>query len=104
MPSTSAGASTGSLIDGIYMLSVDPTKVTANGVAMAAAASLTFHHLFGDVNGNKSVNNADFGAFRLTFGKVAGDAAFSAAFDFDGNAAVNTLDFGQFRNRFSTSL
>ena len=31
------GASTGSLVDGIYRLSVDPSKVTANGVAMAAA-------------------------------------------------------------------
>jgi hypothetical protein len=94
--------SSGSLVDGIYTADVDPTKVNAlaGGTAMAAAASLTFHRLFGDVDGNKAVNNADFGLFRNSFGKSSGDAGFNRAFDFDNNGVVNNADFGQFRNRF----
>jgi hypothetical protein len=98
---TGAGASTGSLVDGIYRLSIDPAKVTANGVAMSAApATFTFHRLFGDVNGSKDVNNADFGQFRNTFLRSTGDAAYNPAFDFDNNGSVNNIDFGQFRSRY----
>jgi hypothetical protein len=101
MQTTNTGVPTGSLVDGIYRLSVDPTKVTAGGVAMAAAPTpLTFHRLFGDVNGSKDVNNADFGPFRNAFSKATGQAGFNAAFDFDNSGTVNNADFGQFRNRF----
>jgi len=87
---------TGSLADGIYTLAIDPTKVTANGVPMAAAASVTFHRLFGDMNGNKTVNNGAYGLFRNAFLKSAGEPGFDAAFDFDGNGVVNNLDYGSF--------
>jgi hypothetical protein len=95
------GTSTGSLVDGIYTLGVDPTKVTAGGVAMSAApASLTFHRLFGDTDGNKSVNNLDFTGFRNTFLRSAGDGGYNPTLDFDNSGTVNNADFGQFRNRF----
>ena len=95
------GASTGSLIDGIYQLNIDPTKVTVSGVAMAAApAPFTFHRLFGDIDGNNSVSTLDFGLFRNAFGNATGQAGFNPAFDFDGNGSANTLDYGQFRNRY----
>jgi hypothetical protein len=94
------GAFTGSLADGVYTLSVDASKITAGGVPMATNASLTFHRLFGDINGSKTVNNADFGAFRNTFSRSAGQAGFDASFDLDGNGTVSNLDFAQFRNRF----
>jgi hypothetical protein len=97
---TTSGAPTGSLVDGIYKLSVDPAKVTANGVPMTTGGSLTFHRLFGDINGNKDVNNADFGQFRNTFLRSTGDAAYNPAFDFNNNGSVNNVDFGQFRNRY----
>jgi hypothetical protein len=100
MQTSGGGSPTGSLVDGIYTISVDPAKVTAAGVPMATGGSLTFHRLFGDVNGSKDVNNADFGQFRNTFGKVVGDAGFNAAFDFDNSTVVNNADFGQFRGRF----
>ena len=99
------GVPTGSLGDGIYRLTLDPTKVSADGVAMPAApAPFTFHRLFGDANGNGSINNADFGAFRGAFGKASGNAGYSAAFDFDNSGSVNSLDYGQFRNRYGKSL
>ena len=85
-------------------MSVDPTKVSADGVAMTRGSSLTFHRLFGDTNGNNSVNTADFGLFRSTFGRRSGQTGFDTTFDFDGNGSVGTLDFGQFRNRFGKSF
>ena len=95
------GASTGSLVDGIYRLTIDPTKVTANGVAMAAPPQpFSFHRLFGDVDGNATVNNGDFAPFRNSFSKSSGDAGFNAAFDLDNSGTVNNADFAQFRGRF----
>jgi hypothetical protein len=102
---TSTGASTGSLVDGIYKLTIDPTKVTANGVAMTGPPpSLTFHRLFGDVTGDAAVNPLDYLKFRQSFGKNAGDAGFDAAFDFNGDGAVNPLDYVQFRQRFGKAF
>jgi hypothetical protein len=84
---------------------VDPTKVTANGVAMAAAPTpVMFHRLFGDADGNKTANNADFTQFRNTFLKSTGEAGFNAAFDFDNSGSINNADFGQFRGRFLKSF
>jgi hypothetical protein len=101
MQTTTTSAPTGSLVDGIYTLSIDPTKVTANGVAMAAPPTpFTFHRLFGDADGNKTANNADFTQFRNTFLKSTGQQGFNAAFDFDNSGIVNNADFTQFRNRF----
>jgi len=102
---SSSGNFTGSLIDGIYTLSVDPTKVSANGAVMAAAPpSVTFHRLFGDVNGSKNINALDFNAFRSAFGKTSPDPAYNPAFDFDGNGSINALDYNQFRSRFGKTL
>jgi ELWxxDGT repeat protein len=100
----STGASKGSLADGVYTLSIDPAKVAANGIAMVAPATLTFHRLFGDVNGNGNVNAADYNAFRGAFGKRSEDPAYNAAFDFDGDGSINALDYNQFRNRFGKSF
>jgi len=91
----------GSLIDGVYSYSVDHTKVSNSAGTMAVDfTGGKFHRLFGDINGNKTVNTADYGQFRLTFGKTSADPAYVANFDFDSNGTVNTADYGQFRNRF----
>jgi len=91
----------GSLTDGVYNVTVDHTKVSSAGGAMAADfTGGKFHRLFGDINGNKTVNTADYGQFRLSFGKLSPDPAYVAGFDFDNNGTVNTADYGQFRNRF----
>lgn len=96
--------SSGSLMDGIYTVSVDRTKVTAaNGmpVALSGNLSLTFHRLFGDSDGNKSVNLADYAAFRLVFQPGGGETmAEGAAFDYNGNGQIQLLEYGNFRLRF----
>jgi ELWxxDGT repeat protein len=101
---TPRGVPTGSLVDGIYRITLDPAKVTAGGVAMDSSAGLTFHRLFGDINGSKVVNAADYNLFRPAFGRVSADPAYNAAFDFDGNGAVNAADYNQFRSRFGKGL
>jgi hypothetical protein len=101
---TSGGSPTGSLVDGIYTVSVDPTKVLADGVPMAAPASLTFHRLFGDVNGSKNVQALDYNLFRATFGKTPSQPTYDAAFDFDNSGTVNAMDYNQFRSRFGKAF
>ena len=71
-----------------------------SGPMAADYTSSKFHRLFGDVNGNRTVNNMDFAVFRNSYLKSDGDPEFRSILDFDGNGAVNNLDFGQFRGRF----
>ena len=105
LPNTDYTEASGSLADGIYTETLDASKVTADGAPMAGPnPSTTFHRLFGDVNGSKNVNTADFGFFRNAFGKTTGQAGFDAAFDFDGNGVINTADYGQFRTRFGKAF
>ena len=65
---------------------------------------MTSHRLFGDINGSKNVNNADYGQFRNAFNSSTGQAAYVSAFDFDGNGVINNADYGQFRNRFNKTF
>jgi hypothetical protein len=97
----------GSLADGVYDLTVIGSKVhsgTAGGPAMANDQKLTFHRLFGDINGSKNVNAGDYNAFRQAFGKNSTQTGFDAAFDFEGNGTVNAGDYNQFRRRFGKSF
>src|SRR5262249_51793502 len=55
----------GSIIDGNYTLSAESDLVLDNGGrSMASDYTLNFHRLFGDADGNRTVNSADFAAFR----------------------------------------
>ena len=54
--------------------------------------------LFGDANGDASVDAADFIQFRLSFGGT------NSIFDFDGDGSVSASDFIQFRLRFGSSI
>ena len=60
--------------------------------------TLTFHRLFGDADGNATVNSSDFAVFRTFFGLGA------SIFDFDGNNQTNSNDFAEFRKRFGITL
>jgi hypothetical protein len=102
---TAGGSDSGSLVDGVYQVVLDHTKVSIGGSQpfLSDLTTSEFHRLFGDLNGNKAVNNQDFATFRTSFLKGTGDPAFVAVFDFDGNGTVNNFDFGQFRSRFLKS-
>ncbi|MBX7103338.1 MAG: hypothetical protein K1X57_04615 [Gemmataceae bacterium] len=100
------GTEFGSLADGSYTLTMLASKLSTGGVALDGNgdgtpgdnAVVTFHRLFGDVDGNRAVNAADFMAFRLAFLQS------STIFSFDGSGTVDADDFMQFRLRFLTSV
>jgi fibronectin type 3 domain-containing protein len=100
---------TGSLSDGIYTLTAHASGAsgitdTANHALASGDVVQTTHRLFGDANGNKTINNADYGPFRNAFGSSVGQTAYVSYFDFDNNGVINNADYGQFRNRFGKTF
>ena len=93
------------LQDGVYHLNAAASAVTAGGTPMASAyASPLFHRLFGDTDGNKTINALDFARFKQTFGSSSGSAAYNGDLDSDNNGTVNALDYAQFKKRFGLSF
>jgi hypothetical protein len=66
--------------------------------------SYSFHRLFGDANGDATVDLSDLAAFRTTFNAAAGSPAYLAYLDADANGLVDLADLGRFRSRFNISL
>jgi len=81
----------------------EPLDGDANGTA-GGDFSLDLHRLYGDVNGDGTVNGLDLAEFRTAFGASNGDANYRADLDFNGDGAVNGLDLAEFRSRFGTIL
>jgi hypothetical protein len=98
----------GSLNDGRYTLTVLASQISANGQQMAS--NYTFgdtqglFRLFGDVNGDQTVNGFDLGFFRSAFGTQTGDSNYLSYLDINGDGVINGFDLGQFRTRFGTML
>ncbi|MBX7105463.1 MAG: hypothetical protein K1X57_15365 [Gemmataceae bacterium] len=94
----------GSLPDGRYALTIDAQHIgggnfdgNADGT-VGDDLTLSVHRLFGDADGNATINSADFLAFRLAF------LSSSSTFDVDGDNQVTAADFLQFRLRFLQSV
>jgi parallel beta-helix repeat protein len=98
---TEGVASNLSLIDGNYTLTVLSNQITG-GLTSDNVSNL--FRLFGDIDGNKTVNGIDLTAFRNAFGTNSTDANYLPFLDFDGNGAINGSDLTQFRNRFGVIL
>jgi hypothetical protein len=105
---TGAETEFGSLVDGRFTLTVLANQVSAGGVNMASNAAFTdtngLFRLFGDVNGDQTVNGLDLGFFRNAFGTQTGDANYLSYLDLNGDGVINGFDLGQFRTRFGTVL
>jgi hypothetical protein len=94
----------GSLADGRYTLAVLASQIVnldgdGNGTpgddyTLVGTPANGLFRLFGDADGDGTVNSTDFLAFRLAF------LSPSAAFDFDGSGTVDSSDFLAFRLRF----
>lgn len=94
-----------SLADGIYDLTVLAASVSdLSGNPLAANASTTFHRLFGDSNGDKTVNTTDITAFNTVYGSSLASAgsSFASWFDFDNTTTINNADLLQLRSRNGT--
>jgi hypothetical protein len=109
-----SGANTefGSIKDGVYNLRVIGSMISTGGVLLdgdgngtpGGDRNLQLHRLFGDVNGDGTVNAFDVSQFRSTFGTATGDPGYRDYLDFDGNGSINAFDFGMFKNRFGINL
>ena len=99
---TSFSDKTGSLDDGVYTVTVYAAAVIdGSGNSLGGSNySLTFHRLFGDINGDGTVNSADYFQFKKAFGSKAGSALYAAGFDFDANGTINSADYFKFKANF----
>ena len=100
----------GSLNDGRYTLTALASQISANGVQLNNGTNYTLNdtqglfRLFGDVNGDQTVNGFDLGFFRNAFGTQTGDSNYLSYLDLNGDGVINGFDLGQFRTRFGTML
>jgi hypothetical protein len=91
-----------SLVDGNYTLTILSSQVKGGLLGGDTASSL--FRLFGDVNGDRTVNGLDFAALRNAFGASAADANYRSDLDFNDDGAVNALDLNAFRARLGVTL
>jgi uncharacterized delta-60 repeat protein len=113
---TGADAEFGSLADGRYTLTALAAQISVGGQALdgdadgTAGGNFVFNdtqglfRLFGDVNGDRTVNGFDLGFFRNAFGTQTGDPNYLSYLDLNGDGVINGFDLGQFRTRFGTML
>jgi hypothetical protein len=105
---TGSATESGSLADGRYTLTALASQISAGGQQMTSdyhfGDAQGLFRLFGDVNGDQTVNGFDLGFFRNAFGTQAGDPNFLSYLDINGDGVINGYDFSQFRTRFGTSL
>jgi hypothetical protein len=101
------GVESGSLSDGSWVLRIAGAGVTNGaGIPMAAdyqtatTGSGRIHRLFGDADGNATVDASDFALFGGDFGQTVS----GSIFDFDNNGTSNAIDFAEFGNRFGLTL
>jgi hypothetical protein len=108
----------GALVDGNFLLELDPNRVARFGQPFAVLDSVGtreritfgddeadgFYAMFGDVNGDRSLEADDYAAFRGAYGKQIGDVGYDLRFDFDADGVVGEDDFGQLRARFGSSF
>jgi hypothetical protein len=64
----------------------------------------TLFRLFGDVNGDKTVNGLDLALFRNAFGTSLGNPNYVDYLDQNGDGTINGLDLAVFRTHFGTTL
>jgi hypothetical protein len=91
-----------SLIDGNYALTILSNQV--NGGLLGGDSVSSLFRLFGDVNGDKTVNITDLTAFRNAFGATTSDPNYQPFLDFNSDGVINLTDLTQFRNRFGVIL
>jgi hypothetical protein len=105
---TEANLGLRSLRDGRYTLTVLAANVSAGGQQMASNFTFgdaqKFFRMYGDFNGDRQVDGADFGAFSSTYNLTSASPAFLAFFDVNGDNVIDGFEFSQFSARFNTVL
>ena len=109
----------GSLIDGNYQLEIVAGKVFSNtgnsldtnadgddsdDLLFGDNAADNFFRLYGDFNGDRTVNVFDLLNFRRTYRLSQGDAEYLADFDSNNDGTINVFDLLAFRQNYRTTL
>jgi hypothetical protein len=98
---TGAGVVNHSIADGVYDLTLNAADVTdAAKQHLAANRVDTFFRLFGDYNGDATVNSND--KTKFTSALTGGAAGYLACFDYNGDGVINKTDSAQFNLRYAT--
>jgi len=94
------GITGGSLADGVYDLVVHAALVrNARGGTLEEDQTLTFHRLFGDSNGDRTVDALDMALLRSVLGRTNADPDYLWWMDFDQNGSILGSDGLQVRTR-----
>jgi hypothetical protein len=105
---TFSGANTvnGSLFDGVYDLTLHSSLITdAYNQSLAGGdQTLTFHRLFGDADGNGSIDIADLGTFATFYGTTPANPNFPAYLDIDNNGIIDIADLGTFASNYGKTF
>jgi hypothetical protein len=107
-----AGVEFGSLADGQWRLTIDRTFVQGalGGALMAAnyVNTTTVYRLFGDVNGDRTVDSTDFNQFGAAFGLSNPDPGYTlaaaAGLDWNMDGTIDSTDFNKFGGNFGLTL
>jgi hypothetical protein len=103
----------GSLADGRYTLTALSNQITIGGLALDGDGNGTpggnyvfgeaqgLFRFFGDINGDRHVDIADFGLFSAS---IFNPANYNNAFDFNNDGVIDISDFAQFSIRIFTPL
>ena len=106
----------GSLADGRYTLTALAGQISAGGQQLdgngdgTAGDNFTFgdaqslFRFYGDANGDRHVDIADFAIFSNSFNSSTGQSNYLAYLDYNGDGHIDIADFGQFSIRFFTPL
>jgi hypothetical protein len=79
---------------------VSPADTAGSG----AGYHLGLYRLFGDGDGNGTVDLIDLSQFRDTYTRTSADPRYLAYFDFDQDGVVDSDDLSEFTARFNHSL
>ncbi len=78
---------------------VSPTDTPGGG-----AGQLQLYRMFGDINGDGSVDQLDLAQFRSALNASVGNPLYVAALDADNSDTIDQLDLAQFRTRFNNDV
>jgi Ice-binding-like/Dockerin type I domain len=110
---TGSAAQFGSLADGRFTLTALSSQISTNGLALdgdgngqaggdyAFGEAQGLYRFFGDINGDRQVDIADYGQFTTA---LFSPVNYNAAFDFNGDGVIDIADFGQISLRIFTNL
>ncbi len=111
---TGPGIIGGSLADGRYTLTVHGDKVhdaqgqaldgNLDGVVGGDYLDTAISRLFGDVNGDGYLDNAESFLFKNAINKRSDQAGYLWYFDFDGDGKVDVADFTEMKKRYGQKL